>query len=88
MHSLNGWHRLGIVMSAVWFVVVGAVVAESALFPSISSWLRPCPENSDPLCLFNELSAFRLSLFAGVPVVAMWAVGYAVAWIRGGFREG
>ncbi|HVZ45696.1 MAG TPA: hypothetical protein VHA82_17950 [Ramlibacter sp.] len=84
---LNGWRRLGIILSAVWLAFVATVFSEPSAAPAMSAWMRPCDRLSDPLCLFDTASPLRVSFLASLPIIALWGLGYAAGWIRKGFSD-
>ena len=88
MLKLGGWYRLGLALSAVWLVAVTTMVFLPEATPQLATWLRPCNQTRDPLCLFEELNYLRLSALAAVPLFLAWSIGFAVAWVRRGFGDG
>lgn len=98
---LNGWQRLGILLSALWVVGVlvyalceAAGVAQSGAFMA-SSWKIP-PDAGNGIRLSaievkRTLVLGRLSAAMVVPVVIAWALAYAGMtawrWVGSGFKE-
>jgi len=85
MRRLNGWQRLGVVLSAGWLLVITSLVVMPSASPALSEWLYPCKQSIDPLCLFNELSVVRFAILTIAPLLFLWAFGYGISWVRKGF---
>lgn len=76
------------VLSAGWAIAVVSVMWLGSSMPIVGTWLYPCDLLADPLCLFRELQAVRLAALLLLPLVVGWVIGYSVAWVRRGFRDG
>lgn len=68
LQSLNGWQRLGIVISALWMLVVlcGALL-----------WIET----------ENDVDLLWMGLVLYAPLVLLWGLGAAAAWVVAGFKE-
>jgi hypothetical protein len=67
---INGWHRLWIVLSAPWVVVMGFVVIFVG-FPD--SW-----------SLLLKIAAGLATTI--IPPLILYGTGWAIAWVMRGFR--
>jgi hypothetical protein len=72
MH-INGWQRLWVVCSILWAVVILALAGR----------FQPGGDQVVPSASM-VLSVVRLWI---VPVAAVYAFGFSLAWVRRGFRQ-
>ena len=99
---LNGWQRIGIILSVVW-LVAGYFLALHLLYDHIYEWHAACLHRPDipglPDCdsVLNEDLADARSKETGTiafwtlaPIVVVWLLAYAVVglvrWVRRGFQ--
>jgi hypothetical protein len=96
---LNGWHRIGIVLSVIWAIVGGwwgfhaadhATADYQACLKSSTYW-----EACRQAFAYNYAAAinarwYNAALVGLAPIPIGWLIGYALAdvvsWIRAGFR--
>jgi hypothetical protein len=94
---LNGWHRLGIVISVPWLACVGAEVwVEKSQGPFSRGWLtetietrsgKPDPVSKVILVPVDQVANLnRVLLVSLVPIAALWIFGFLWSWVRTGFR--
>jgi hypothetical protein len=98
---LNGWRRIGIVLSVVW-MLVGAFWAQHLLFDHIYETLVACVSavtdytycqktyDSD-MAVARQISPIVTALVALAPIPVVWLLAYGligrVRWIRAGFKR-
>ena len=79
MEALNGWHRIGIVVSTAWMTI--AILY--ARF-SIPVWkLLPLHIVENSTLPEDILNSVTLPVFG--PVALLWIGGYVFVWIKRGF---
>lgn len=71
--QFNGWQRLGLVSSILWIIISSGIFISVAII------------NDDYDIITKDIFIFFFLIYS--PVVALWILGYAVAWIREGFRK-
>jgi hypothetical protein len=95
--KLNGWQRLGIVLSVFWMVGIGIECwVEQVQGPFSSGWVTDSVVSGQPQKINNltlqpeeqvvNIARFSVALIA--PPIALWVIGFSVAWIRRGFQHG
>ena len=70
--KLNGWQRIGIVLSAAWLIfclIFWVLVSVGA-----------------PASAHHPADKVIMAAWIIGPILVMWAFGYATAWIVAGFR--
>jgi hypothetical protein len=97
IRRLNGWTRLGIVLTLVWFLVVGCeLFYEYSVGPWGPLLITDMQETGEPvlaegggkLVPVNQvINISRFAAFLIFPIVLMWAFGVACAWVLAGFRR-
>lgn len=75
MEKLNGWQRVGIVVSVLW--LIGASLHMRDVYNAGSIYVQ----------FYYDESGARFLLPIVGPVVALWLAGYAFAWIKRGFNR-
>ncbi len=99
--NIQGWHRLGIVLSVFWVLLSSSLYISSIGEYRIweyggwaIEWYRFSPFGSSVPLFGNgalppqpEFDLLGFLVFVGLPVGAIWSVGYAVAWTRQGFKS-
>jgi hypothetical protein len=98
---LNGWHRLGIVISVLWLACVGAEYwVEKSEGPFGRGWLTETivTKTGEPASVlkdnqFRDLvpvdqfaNLNRIVLVSLVPIGALWIFGFLWSWVRVGFK--
>jgi hypothetical protein len=97
---LNGWHRLGIIFSAIWGVCVFAELLTELhegpfslglLTDTLVTKTGEPISNVDPM--FRDLvpvdqymNTPRLAAYLLVPIAVLWVAGFAFAWVKRGFN--
>ena len=71
--QFNGWQRLGLVSSILWIIISSGIFISVVII------------NDDYHIITEYIFIFFFLTYS--PVVALWILGYAVAWIREGFRK-
>ena len=95
---LNGWQRIGIILSIIW-VLVGAWLAQQAVYAPVRAGHSKCISlGVVPSICKAELDkgiARRkkeelpgaIAVFALAPIALVWLVIWMVRWIRRGFQR-
>ena len=101
--KLNGWQRLGIVLSVIWIAYVGAEYwTELNQGPFGHGWLTDTivTKTGEPISVLNGnefkdlvpvdqvVNIKRLLQALLVPIILLWALGFLWAWVLRGFRTG
>ena len=99
---LNGWNRLGIVISVLWLACVGAeYYVEKSEGPFGRGWLTETiiTKTGEPASVlkdneFRDLvpadqfaNLNRILLVSLVPIAALCIFGFLWSWVRAGFRD-
>jgi hypothetical protein len=90
---LGGWSRLGIVLTLLWALIVAVeLLAEYHFGPFSLGLLTDMVKTGEPdnlgwVPVDQAINVQRLSLILLAPIVSMWAIGLAWAWVREGFRK-
>jgi hypothetical protein len=101
MAGLNGWQRLGIVLSIAWALCVGleawieiskgpfgwGIVTETVATKTGEPVSKVAPQFRDLVPVDQVVTWDRFCTWLVVPLALMWAFGYAVAWVRSGFAS-
>lgn len=94
--KLNGWHRLGILLSVFWMIAVGIEWwVEVRQGPFSTGWVTDTVESKAPPIQQNNvtlkpveqvvnIARFLVALIA--PPIALWALGFSTIWVRRGFQ--
>jgi hypothetical protein len=101
-YKLNGWQRLGIVLSVLWLTIMGIECwVELVQGTHSTGWLTDTiiVKTGEPIAVMKD-NAFRdlvpveqvvnrqrFLLAFIVPVISLWALGFSWAWVLRGFRE-
>jgi hypothetical protein len=98
--NLNGWQRIGVVVSVLWIVLAAAYsFKEISEGPFGTRFLTDVvtsktdednPFRDKPFLgvpVDTTLNLMKLCATAFVPIAALWIGGWAVAWIAKGFRQ-
>jgi hypothetical protein len=96
--KLNGWQRLGILLSIFWMLAVGIECwVELRQGPFSAGWVTDTVESKaipprqqnnvtlTPVEQVVNIARFLVALIA--PPIAFWAIGFSAVWVRRGFQE-
>lgn len=100
--KLNGWQRLGILLSVFWMIAVGIEWwVEVRQGPFSTGWVTdtvelnpapPRPESSAALPyvlgppVHQVVNIARFLVALIAPPIALWALGFSAVWVRRGFQ--
>jgi hypothetical protein len=96
MKNLGGWTRLGIVLTVLWtLVVLIELWIEFKQGPFGLGLLTDTVETGEPISSLGfrdsipvdqVLNVGKFSSVLLIPVLSMWVLGLAWAWVRAGFN--
>lgn len=100
MSNRRGWIRLGIALSAIWFLAIFAVAAyEYFMAPQLDThWFVSYVSGTEPDPEFPrivwDIPSLKVGLFFQVlflPLAFGWtlipSIAWVVSWVRAGFRS-
>jgi hypothetical protein len=97
MKNLGGWTRLGIVLTVLWTLVVLIELWIEFKQGPFGLGLLTDTETGEPISSLGEnqfrdvdqvLNVGKFSSVLLIPVLSMWVLGLAWAWVRAGFQSG
>ena len=93
---LNGWQRIGIILSVLW-VLVGAWLAQQAVYAPVIAGHSKCLSLGVPpsICKVQldagiarkkEEIPGAIAVFALAPIALIWLIIWIARWVRRGFQ--